>query len=154
VTKHRRQARQPETTDGAPPVRVDPGGWLSGPGLTGILATNREPAEPTHAGAPVAPAVLGTVLAVAELGAELPLWRVSQTSAGSWAGVRAATETAGLVRLVRLLLPILATAMTGAELTIVRAENPGWNVRRAEYGKGWLATRGAPPVLTGRTLES
>jgi hypothetical protein len=100
LNDHGSTPEQSDTTDSGP-VRIDPGGWLSGPALSGLLATNHGPAEPTHAGAPV---VLGTVLHVAELGAELPLWRVNQNSAGSWVGVRAATETAGPVMLTRLLL--------------------------------------------------
>jgi hypothetical protein len=96
--------------------------------------------------------MLGTVLHIAGLGAELPLWRVTQNAAGDWTGVRAVTDTAGPIMLTRLLLSTLEPAMFGAELAIVRAENPGWSIRRTEHGRGWTATAGGPPVLTGRTL--
>lgn len=140
------------STDDAEVVRVDRGGWLNGPCLSelpaGVMAANQPPSEPAHAG----PLVLQTVLHVAELGAELPLWRVYQTSAGTWTGVRAATASTGPVTLTRLLLPILATAMRAAELGIVRREHPGWSIRRSESGDGWLATAGEPPTLYGATL--
>lgn len=117
------------------------------------MASSRMMAEPGHLGVPAGPPVLQTVLHVAELGAELPLWRVHQTSAGTWTGIRAATASAGPVTLTRLLLPILETAMRSAELGIVRAEYPAWNIRRTEHGKGWQATPAAGgPALIGRTL--
>jgi hypothetical protein len=144
--------QQPDPPDPADPwsgpaVRTDRGGWLSGPYGTGLLATDRTPEAVHRADSPM----LDTVMTVAELGAELPLWRVAQNGAGMWVAVRAATETAGPVRLSRLLLSVLATAMTGAELQIVRHEHPGWSIRHTEYGKGWMATR-AGASLTGRTI--
>ena len=131
----------PIGTDRTAVVRGDLGGWISGP----CLAAHLTP-EPAH------PPVLNTVLLIAELGQELPLWRVSETRAG-WTGVRIPVVSGGEpLRLTRITLTVLGFAMTAAELDIVRSAWPGWSIRRAEHGPGWLATRGGPPVLHGRTL--
>jgi hypothetical protein len=152
MTHDSRLPGQP-STDSTEVVRADLGGWISGPCLSGqpagLMASNRPSQDPTRA---CAPAVLGTVLAVAQLGAELPSWRVHQSSAGFWVGIRAATASAEPVRLTRLLLPILETAMYSAELAIVRTEYPQWNIRRTEHGRDWSATPGGGPALVGRTL--
>jgi hypothetical protein len=42
--------------------------------------------------------------------------------------------------------------MTGAELAIMRAENPRWNIRRVEHGRGWTGALDGVPALGGRTL--
>lgn len=121
-------------------VRGDIGGWISGPCL------------PTHlTPGPDCPPVLNTVLWIAELGLEYPLWRVFESRYG-WTGVRQSADGGEPLRLTRITLAILEFAMAGAELGIVRGEWPGWSIRRAEHGPGWLAARGGAPVLHGRTL--
>jgi hypothetical protein len=130
----------PTVTDDCGLVRVDLGGWLSGPCLPAHL-----PPEP------VQPSVLKTVLVVARLGQELPSWRIAETSAG-WTGVRMAVEDGKPLRLVRAGLPALEEAMTLAELAMIRAAHPGWSIRRTEHGRGFTGQAGEPPALHGRTL--
>jgi hypothetical protein len=126
-----------------PPVLIaGPPGWLSGP-----MPATPEASAGLDAAAPAVRAIVETV---ARLGMELPAWTVAQIPAG-WRATR--NTPAGVeLRVVKTGLPALEAAMITAELALTRDAHPGWSIRPAEHGGGYLGQHGGPPALFGHTL--